>query len=181
MSELLAGKRVCLLAEDEFEDIELLYPLHRFAEESAEVIVVGPRKATYTGKHGCTVEAHIASAEAASQDFDIVVVPGGYAPDRMRRHREMLEIVRRADTEGHVVAAICHAPWVLISARVVADRQLTGFWSIRDDLVNAGARYVDEPVVTDGNLVTSRHPPDLGAFCRAIIARSTGAAGGAPR
>lgn len=169
MSGRLTGKRVCILAENQFEDIELLYPLHRFREEGAQVVVIGPEKTRYTGKHGCTVDADLAAAEGATHEFDAVIVPGGYAPDHMRRNRDLLEIVRRADGAGHPVAAICHAAWVLISARVVQGRRMTCFWSIRDDVINAGGEYVDEPVVIDGHLITSRYPPDLGDFCRAII------------
>lgn len=169
MQEQLSGQRVVILAEDDFEDIELLYPLHRFAEEGAKVVLVGPEKARYQGKRGGSVHTDLAAREAASQHFDAVIVPGGYAPDRMRRNRDVLEMVRRADGDGQVVAAICHGPWVLISAGVVRGRRMTGFHSIRDDLLNAGADFVDQTVVRDEHVVTSRIPADLGAFCRTII------------
>lgn len=167
----LEGRTIAILAEDNYEDTELWYPLLRLREAGARVLVVGPQRGqTYASKHGYPVTAHIAAEKVKTADLDGVVIPGGYAPDRMRRHPSMVELVRQADAQGKVVAAICHAGWMLCSADIVRDRQVTCFHSIKDDLINAGARYVDREVVRDGNLITSRQPDDLPAFCREIIA-----------
>jgi protease I len=115
--------------------------------------------------------------EVRGAEFDAVIIPGGYAPDHMRRHEKMIELVKDAGKSGKVVAAICHGGWMLASADLVRDRKVTCFFAIRDDLVNAGASYVDREVVRDGNLVTSRKPDDLPAFCRTIIEALTGGDG----
>jgi protease I len=120
------------------------------------------------------VEADAAMGEVRGEDFDAVIIPGGYAPDHMRRYEELVKLVRDAFRAGKVVAAICHGGWMLASADVVRDRTATCFFAIRDDLVNAGARYVDQEVARDGNLITSRKPDDLPAFCRTIIEAMTG-------
>ena len=167
----LRGKRVAILAEDLYEELELWYPLLRLREEGADVIVVGTgTKEIYAGKHGYPVEAEATVFGIATEDIDAVIIPGGYAPDRMRRFPALLELVRRVFEAGKVVATICHGGWVLVSAGVLPGRRVTGFVSIKDDLVNAGARYTDRAVVQDGNLITSRVPDDLPAFCQAIIA-----------
>ncbi|MCS7234401.1 MAG: type 1 glutamine amidotransferase domain-containing protein [Armatimonadota bacterium] len=166
----LAGVRVAVLAEDLYEDLELWYPLLRLREAGAEVRVVGPRAGeVYKSKNGYPVKADVGMEEVQAADFDAVVVPGGYAPDRMRRHRAMVEFVRAMHEAGKPVAFICHAGWVPVSAGIVRGRTVTSFPSIRDDLVNAGARWVDQEVVVDGNLVSSRMPADLPAFCRALL------------
>lgn len=166
----LQGVRVAVLAEDLYEDLELWYPLLRLREAGAEVRVVGPRAGeVYRSKNGYPVKADLGVEEARPDDFDAVVIPGGYAPDRMRRHRAMVEFVRALHEAGKPVAFICHAGWVPASAGIVRGRTVTSFPSIRDDLVNAGARWVDEEVVVDGNLVSSRMPADLPAFCRALL------------
>lgn len=167
----LEGKRIAVLAEDNFEDLELWYPLIRMREEGADVSVVGMRGVeTYHGKHGLPVEVDVAAQDVSGDEFDAVIIPGGYAPDRMRRHKAMLDLVRRVDQRGGVVAMICHAGWVPISAGIVRGRQVTSVSAIRDDLQNAGANWVDREVVVDENLISSRYPDDLPAFCRAIIA-----------
>ena len=175
----LTGRRVAILAEDIYEDLELLYPLYRLREAGAEVTVVGPRATTYTSKHGYPVEASRASGDVSAGDFDAVIVPGGYAPDKMRRDPKLVNLVRGAFDQGKVVAAICHAGWVLAEADVCRGKTLTSVGAIRTDLVNAGATWVDREVVQDGNLITSRTPEDLPAFCRTIIevmSRPVGAA-----
>jgi protease I len=116
------------------------------------------------------VKADLGAEEALAEDFDAVVIPGGYAPDHMRRNKAMVDLVRTAAEQGKIVAAICHAGWMLVSAGVLKGRKATCFVAIRDDLVNAGAEYHDQEVVQDGNLITSRFPADLPAFCRTIIA-----------
>ena len=166
----LKGKRVAILAEDHYEDLELWYPLLRLREEGAEVTVVGTGSASsHQSKHGYPVTVDVEAGEVSADDFDAVVVPGGYAPDRLRRYPAVTDLVRRMGEQGKVVAAICHGPWVLVSAGILKDHRATSFFAIKDDLVNAGATWVDEAVVVDGNLVTSRTPDDLPAFMRAII------------
>ncbi len=167
----LEGRRIAVLVEDLYQELELWCPLLRFREEGAETVVVGPQKgATYNGKCGYPAIADLSIGEVSADTFDAVVIPGGYAPDRMRRHPAMVEFVRQMDRQGKVVAAICHGGWMLCSAGIVRGRRATCFFAIKDDLVNAGADYVDAEVVRDGNLVTSRVPEDLPAFCREIIA-----------
>jgi protease I len=171
LKKRLAGKRVAIFAEDLYEDLELWYPLLRFKEEGAEVVVVGPgHAAEHHGKYGYPVTVDKPIAEVEAEQFDALVVPGGYAPDRMRRHAGMVALVREMARSGKIVAAICHGPWMLASAEVVAGKTVTGFFAIKDDLVHAGATYRDAEVVVDGNLVTSRKPADLPAFVGAIIA-----------
>jgi protease I len=178
LEKRLKGKRVAVLAEDLYEDLELWYPRLRLQEEGAEVVVVGPGDAPeHHGKYGYPVAVDQAAREVDPEKFDAVVIPGGYAPDRMRRHPAMVDFVRQMAQRGKVVAAICHGPWLLASAEVVAGKNLTGFFSIQDDLVHAGAHYRDAEVVVDGNLITSRKPADLPAFLEAII----GALGGEVR
>ncbi len=165
----LKGKRVAVLVEDLYEDLELWYPYYRLAEAGAEVHLVGPEAKTYRSKHGYPATATLAAAQARPEEFNAVVVPGGYAPDRLRRFPPVLDLVRGVYRQGGVVAAICHAPWVLISADILRGRRATCFHAIKDDLVNAGATYLDEPVVVDGTLITSRTPADLPVFLPAII------------
>jgi protease I len=176
--ERLVRKRILIFAAPMFEDMELLYPLYRLREEGAEVVVAGLGKSEYTGKKGHPVEVDANVEDVSAREFDAVIVPGGYAPDHLRRSEKVLEIVREAFEEGRPVAAICHAGWVPISAGIVKGKRLTSVRAIRDDLVNAGADWVDEAVVVDGNLITSRRPPDLGVFCRAIIEALSGQGSG---
>ncbi len=166
----LKGRKVALLVEDYYQELEVWYPLLRLKEAGAEVVTLGREAGkTYTSKRGYPVTADSDFASASASSFDAVIVPGGYAPDFLRRYPEVLKLVRDADAAGKVIAAICHAGWVLCSAGVLKGRRATCFIAIKDDVVNAGAHYVDEEVVVDGNLVTSRVPTDLPAFCRAII------------
>jgi len=168
----LEGVRVAVLAEDLYEDLELWYPLLRLREEGAEVRVVGPKAGeVYKSKNGYPVKADVGMDQVSASDFDAVVIPGGYAPDRMRRHPAVVEFVRAMAEAGRPVAFICHAGWVPASAGIVRGRTVTSFPSIRDDLVNAGAQWVDREVVVDGNLISSRVPADLPAFCRALVER----------
>jgi len=166
----LKGKRAAVLIENLYEDLEGWYPALRLREEGAEVVIVGPEKdKVYHGKHGYPMRSDASSRETSADAFDAVVVPGGYAPDMMRREPSMVELVASAHAKNKIVAGICHAGWMLISAGAVRGRTVTGFFAIKDDLVNAGADFVDREVVVDGNLVTSRNPNDLPAFMRAII------------
>ena len=167
----LAGKRIAILAENMYQEMELWVPYYRLREEGAEVKVVGADGArSYASKHGYPVTVDVQADQVKAVEFDAVVVPGGYAPDMMRRHPAMVALVREAAQQGKVVAAICHAGWMLVSAGILKGRKATSFFSIKDDLVAAGADWVDAEVVVDGGLITSRNPNDLPAFCRAIVA-----------
>lgn len=165
----LKGKKIAVLVENYYEDLELWYPVLRFREAEAEVSIIGPEQKNYESKHGYPAQADKAMGEVNGEDFDAVIIPGGYAPDHMRRHDEMVKLVKDASSAGKVVAAICHGGWMLASADIIRDRTVTCFFAIRDDMIHAGAHYVDQEVVQDGNLITSRKPDDLPAFCRTII------------
>ncbi len=166
----LAGKRIAVLAENMYQEMELWVPYYRLKEEGADVKVVGAAGAkSYASKHGYPVNVDVQAEQVSAAEFDAVIIPGGYAPDMMRRHEAMVRLVRDAAREGKVVAAICHAGWMLVSAGIVGGKQATCFFSIKDDLVAAGADWVDAEVVVDGNLITSRKPDDLPAFCRSIV------------
>ncbi|MGH7903139.1 MAG: type 1 glutamine amidotransferase domain-containing protein [Candidatus Dormibacteraceae bacterium] len=167
----LEGIRVAILAEDLYEDLELWYPYYRLKEAGADVKVVGSGRApAFNSKHGYPVTADLGADGARAGDFDAVVIPGGYSPDLMRRKPEMVAFVKEMDSSGKTVAAICHAGWMLVSAGILRGRRATCFFSVKDDVIAAGAEYVsDEPVVVDGNLITSRSPADLPFFCKAII------------
>jgi protease I len=167
----LEGKRVAVLAENSYQELELWYPLLRLREAGADVLVVGTGSAdTYTSKLGYPVQVDVAADQVGATSLDAIVVPGGYAPDLMRRYPAMVNLVREAFEQDKIVAAICHAGWMLVSAGILPGKKATCFFSIKDDVINAGADYVDAEVVRDGNLITSRVPADLPAFCRAIIA-----------
>lgn len=165
----LKGKKVAILSGPDYEDMELQYPLYRLKEEGAEVVVVGIGAETYKGKKGYPVTVDAQITELSANDFDAVIIPGGYAPDHMRRSEDLLNFVREIHDQGKTVAAICHAPWVAVSAGILKGRRVTCVPAIKDDVMNAGADYVDEPVVVDGNLVTSRRPDDLPVFLPAVI------------
>jgi protease I len=165
----LKGKKIVILVEQQYQEMEVWYPYYRMKEEGAEVVVAGPAAATYPSKLGYPVKADTAAADLRVEEFAAVIIPGGYAPDHMRRHQDMVEIVRSAARKGMIVAAICHAGWMLTSADVIKGKKVTGFFAIKDDLIHAGANYLDQEVVVDGNIITSRKPDDLPAFCRAII------------
>jgi len=170
-SAALAGRRVALLVEDEFEDRELTGPLEALRAAGATVTLVGATAgASYRGKRGdAVVTADIGAGAARIKDFDAVVIPGGHAPDKMRMRHAMVDLARDAMEAGKPVAAICHGPQVLISANTLRGRTLTCWPSIAIDVKNAGGLYVDKPVVEDGNLITSRKPDDVPVFSEAII------------
>jgi len=166
----LNGKKVVILVEDHYQDLEFWVPYYRLKEEGVEVIVVGSGSSrTYTSKYGYPIEVDKEAKEIDISKYDGVVIPGGYAPDLMRRYPEMVKIVREAHQKGKMIAAICHAGWMLVSAGILKGKKVTGFFAIKDDLINAEANYVDKEVVRDGNLITSRKPDDLPAFCRTMI------------
>ncbi len=168
---MLAGKRIAILAEEHFEDSELTEPLRAMKDAGARVLIVGSgSKKSYKGKRSLaevTVDTTADKVEASQ--FDAIIVPGGYAPDKMRLHQPMVDLVREAYAEGKIIAAVCHGPQLLISADIVKGRRVTSWPSIAIDLKNAGAIWVDEPVVRDGNIITSRKPADLPKFNKAII------------
>ena len=164
-----SGKRVAILVEDLYQDQEVWYPFFRLKEEGAEVLVVGTNKKEFKSKHGYTILADVTVDRVSAKQFDALIIPGGYAPDILRRYPAVIQLVREMHQQGKLIAAICHAGWVLCSAGVLRGKTATCFFAIKDDLVNAGAKYVDREVVRDGNLITARKPEDLPAFLRAII------------
>jgi protease I len=167
----VAGSRVLVLAADLFEDSELLYPYYRLLEEGVEVVVAGLDDRPVTGKKGHGPFAVDTTVEHVSaDDFDALVIPGGFAPDQLRRSARVLELVRAFDAGGKPIAFICHAGWVPISARIVKGRRATSVGAIRDDMVNAGVDWVDEEVVVDANLISARTPADLGPWMKALLA-----------
>ena len=166
-----AGARVLVLAADLFEDSELLYPYYRLLEEGADVVVAGLDDRPVTGKKGhgpFDVDTTVDQVSAA--DYDALVIPGGFAPDKLRRSADVLELVRAFDGAAKPIAFICHAGWVPISARIVHGRRATSVGAIRDDMVNAGVDWVDEEVVVDANLISARTPADLGPWMKALLA-----------
>jgi len=189
MAGQLTGKKVAIIVAHEFEDVELLYPVLRLNEEGAEIVVVPVAEGLHprpyiegkpvTGRFGHTVPIPVMEEgyryrvsslrELNATEIDCLLFPGGYSPDALRQHTETLELVRECHRRGKLVTAICHGPWVLISAGVMAGKVATGYAAVRDDLVNAGAKYVDVPAVRDGNIITGRVPDDLPEFCQEII------------
>jgi len=162
--------KVALFVDNLYEDLEVWYPLLRLQEEGAQVVIVAAEANTvYTSKHGYPVKSQRAYHDVYAPDFDGVIIPGGYAPDYIRRYVKATQLVHYMNREGKLIAAICHGPWVLCSAGILGGRRATCFFAIKDDLVNAGAHYEDAEVVIDRNIVTSRRPEDLPAFCRACI------------
>ena len=165
----LKGKKIVILIENLYNDFEYWYPYYRLKEAGAGVITVGTGGKDYSSKAGLPAKADIDAKNLNVADFDGMVIPGGYAPDIMRRCIEMVKLVKDAHEQGKIIAAICHAGWMLASAEIVENRRVTSFFAIKDDLIHAGADWVDEEVVIDGNLITSRKPDDLPAFMKAFI------------
>ena len=168
---MLDGKRIAILAEDGFEDSEIIQPLRAMKDAGARVVIVGSgSKENYQGKRGSVIiKVDVTADRVSAKDFDAIIVPGGYAPDKMRLHQPMVDLVREAFDSGKVIGAICHGPQLLISADILKGRRVTSWPSIAVDLRNAGAEWVDEPVVRDRNLITARRPADLPKFNKAII------------
>lgn len=189
MSGNCKGKKVAIVVAQEFEDIELLYPIIRLGEEGAEISVVPVMEGLHTrpafenkqvtGRFGHTVPIPVMEVgnlysvnelnSLSPESFDCLLFPGGYSPDALRLNETVLELVRKSYEKGKLLAAICHGPWILISAGVMSGKRATGYAAVRDDLRNAGAEYKDVPAVRDGNIITGRVPDDLGDFCREII------------
>jgi len=163
-------KKILVLVDDLYEDLELWYPKIRLEEAGFHVIVAGPdAKSLYKGKHGYPCQSDIAFKDIRVPEYQGVIIPGGYAPDRMRRYQEVLDAVHAFDHAKKLVGFICHAGWVPSSAKILKGRKITSFSAIKDDMENAGAHWVDEPVVVDQNLVSSRKPADLPLFLKAIL------------
>ncbi len=166
----LEGKRAAVLVEQQYQEMEVWYPIYRLREAGCKVTLVGPEAGTtYPSKLGYPARSDKAAREVSADDFDLIVVPGGFAPDYLRRHESILKLVGTMAEQGKIVAAICHGPAVLCSTQALKSRRATCFFAIKDDVTNAGAKYVDAEVVRDGNLITSRKPDDLPAFLQAII------------
>jgi protease I len=166
----LTSRKVLLLAADDFEDMELLYPLHRLIEEDVTVTMAGLDEHPLRGKKGygpVTVDTTVDQVSAG--DFDALVIPGGYAPDKLRRSEAVLDLVRAFDEANKPIAFICHAGWVPISAKILKGRRATSVGAIRDDMINAGTDWVDEATVVDGNLISARTPADLGPWMKALL------------
>ncbi|MBL8867307.1 MAG: type 1 glutamine amidotransferase [Gemmataceae bacterium] len=166
----MTGKTIAVLVEQKYEELELWYPVLRFREAGATVRLVGPEAGkVYPSKLGYPAKADVAASDVSAAQFDAIIIPGGWCPDYLRRSPAILKLVRDAHALGKVLAAICHGPWVLCSTNALrGGRKATGFHAIKDDMVNAGATWVDAEVVVDGPIVTSRTPEDLPAFVKAI-------------
>ena len=164
------GKTAVVLLEQMVNEQEFWYPKYRLEEAGLKVIVAGPEKdKEYPSKFGIKAKSDAAFADVDGRSVDVVIIPGGYAPDFMRRHKACLDIVRSAFEAGKIVAFICHAGWVPVSAGILKGKKVTSVASIKDDMINAGAQWSDAPVVVDGNLISSRKPDDLPDFMRAVF------------
>ena len=162
--------RVAIIVAQNFQDEEFVYPFYRIQEEGWRADVATPTGHDMLGKYGVPARATMSTADLKAADFDCVILPGGFeSPDRLRIRPEVLQFVRDMDQAGKLVAAICHGPWILISAGVVEGRKVTGYRSIADDLRNAGAAYTDEDLVVDGNLISAPHYRNNGEFMRAVV------------
>jgi protease I len=166
----LNGKKVLFLAAPLYEDLELWYPKIRLEEEGAQTVVAGLGEKTYAGKRGYPITVDTGVDQVYAEEFDGLVIPGGFAPDQLRRSAKVLEITRTIFQAGKPVAFICHAGWVPISAKILKGKRATSVRAIKDDMENAGVKWEDSPVVVDGNLISSRTPADLPPFCKALIA-----------
>lgn len=166
----LSGKKILIFVHEMYEDLELQYPKYRLIEAGAKVVIAGPEAGkTYTGKRTYPCKADISIKDAKETDYQCLIIPGGYAPDKLRTDPAVLELTKQFHKKGKLIAYICHAGWVPISAGIMKGVKCTSYGSIKDDLVNAGAKWVDEAVVIDQNIISSRCPDDLPQFCQAII------------
>lgn len=165
----LQDKKVIALVDEDFEDLELWYPILRLREEGATVHLVGKEaNKTYIGKYGVPAVSEFAFTDIHSKDYDGILVPGGWAPDKLRRYEEVLTFIKEMDRDKKPIGQICHAGWVLISANILQGKQVTSTPGIKDDMTNAGAKWMDEAVVVDGHLISSRRPPDLPPYMKAF-------------
>ena len=166
----LQGKRAAILIEQQYQEMEVWYPLYRLREAGCKVTLVGPQAGEkYPSKLGYPAVSDKGIKDVSARDFDLLVIPGGFAPDFIRRTEAMIRLVSDMAEQGKIVAAICHGPWVLCSTQALKGKKATCFFAIKDDVSNAGAHYVDAEVVRDGNIITSRKPDDLPAFMQTLI------------
>ena len=166
----LQGKRAAVLVEQQYQEMEVWYPIYRLREAGCKVTTIGPEAGqTYPSKLGYPVKSDKAARDVTADDFDLLIIPGGYSPDHMRRSEPMVRLVSTMAEQGKPVAAICHGPWMLCSTQALKGRKATCFFAIKDDVSNAGAHYVDAEVMRDGNIITSRKPDDLPAFMQTVI------------
>ncbi len=161
--------KVAIFIEEFVEDVEFLYPYYRFQEEGWQVDVISPQKGTFKGKKGMTHKSDKSIDEVSPDDYDILFIPGGYAPDRLRRYEKVLKFVRDFYNSGKIVGSICHGPWVLISAGIVKGKKIAGYYAIKDDLINAGAIYTGKDVEADGNLFTGTDPSAMPRLIKMIV------------
>lgn len=165
----LQDKKVIALVDEDFEDLELMYPILRLREEGTTVHLVGHEASKiYTGKYGVPAKSDFAYSDIDAKDYDAILVPGGWAPDKLRRYPEVIQFIKHMDEAKKPIGQICHAGWVLISADVLQGKKVTSTPGIKDDMTNAGATWLDEPVVVDGHLISSRRPPDLPPYVKAF-------------
>jgi protease I len=162
-------KMLLTFVDDAYEDLELWYPKLRLEEAGFAMRLAGPELKTFTGKHGYPAAADSLIRDANSRDFVGLLIPGGFMPDKLRRDAKVLSLTRDFFEQKKLVAFICHGGWIAISARILKGKRATGSLGIKDDLENAGALWVDEPVVVDGNLISSRTPRDLAPFAKAMV------------
>lgn len=165
-----AAKKVAILVEDLYQVLEVWYPYFRLQEEGIEVCLIGTgTKETYGSKEGYPAKVDLSIQKAKVNEFDGVIIPGGYAPDILRRHERVVNFVKRMYIDGRMVASICHGGWLLVSAGILKGHKVTCFYAIKDDLIAAGGKYIDKDVVVDQHLITSRKPEDLPRFMQEII------------
>ena len=166
----LEGRKVLFLVENGYEDLECWYPKIRIEEEGGTTVVASNDVGTYESKHGYPIKATKKASEVQTENYDALVIPGGTsAPDRLRTYPDVLELVRQINDQEKIIAFICHGGCVPISAGIVSGKKITGYKAIKDDIKNAGGTYLDQSVVTDKNLISSRHPGDLPDFCKTLI------------
>jgi protease I len=171
----LKGKRAAILVEQQYQELEVWYPYYRLREAGCEVTLVGPDAGVnYPSKLGYPAKSDKAARDCNPDDFDALVIPGGFAPDFIRRSEAMLKFTRAVVERGKILAAICHGPWVLCSTTALRGKRATCFHAIKDDVINAGGKYEDAEVIRDGNLITSRKPDDLPAFLKTLISAMKG-------
>jgi len=165
------GKRIAIMLDQDYQELEVWYPYYRFIEAGANVTLVAAEAGkTYPSKLGYPCVSNAAAAEVHGKDFDAVIVPGGWCPDFMRRHETMIRFIQQCAEADIILAAICHGGWMLCCTDALQGRRATSFMAIKHDMINAGADWVDEQCVVDGKVITARKPDDLPAFCKAVIA-----------
>jgi protease I len=166
----LKGKKSVIFVEEQFNDQEFWYPYYRLLEAGSDVVVCGSgRTSVFTGKGGTQTKTDTDASSLDAKNYDILIIPGGFAPDFMRRNADMVNFVYEMNIKNKIIASICHGGWMLVSAKILKGRKATSFFAIKDDMINAGAEWIDDEVVEDNNLITSRTPDDLPAFMKKII------------